>query len=542
MAGKVPMGAYTRLETRGHVHHPLIQYLSQRLAALQELVEFECDGQPVQFDGYRLRDLSPWAVSPSASLMDNFGSLSGFCNVRCSFCYEYGNPLPYDLTMLGLAEARTRARYYDAEERRGLLPFSTRLDLEPFTNPWLIEILRELRRHDRKHVISLTTNGARLDRAMVEQLAELAPIHLVVSVNNADPKARRELMRDGHAEVAVQAAGLLREHGIPFTGGIVAWPDTSDMDLRRTIRHYDECDARAIRVSLPSYSGYFSGGKVLFDTDAEWDRLFALVEEEADRIETPISAAPYLPRGVAIAPRVSGVIRRSPAARAGIRRGDMVVLVEDEPVRSRMHAKRLLSRHGAATRGRVRIEIERAGQRWPLVLEDRATPDEDLYPYKPRGYAAPSAGDEAYGSLFGLFLNDDIDPDDLLSVIEVARKRDARSVAVMSSHLLEGVVLEYLSHNPTLVREAEGLDLYVVSPRHSFWGGNIVVGDLYLCQDYVACLQRLTARLGQRPDLAVIPMTFSPNHWTDLAGIPYSEIELRTGVPVELVPCRRIIV
>jgi hypothetical protein len=58
----------------------------------------------------------------------------------------------------------------------------------------------------------------------------------------------------------------------------------------------------------------------------------------------------------------------------------------------------------------------------------------------------------------------------------------------------------------------------------------------------VACLGRLESRLGRRPDLAVIPCTFSPNHWTDLAGVPYSEIELATGVPVELVPCRRIVV
>ena len=81
-----------------------------------------------------------------------------------------------------------------------------------------------------------------------------------------------------------------------------------------------------------------------------------------------------------------------------------------------------------------------------------------------------------------------------------------------------------------------------MSPQHTFWGGNIVVGDLYLCDDYIGCLQRVSARLGRRPDLAAIPCTFSPNNWTDLAGVPISDIELRTGIPVELIPCRRIVV
>src|SRR6185503_1874999 len=163
-------------------------------------------------------------------------------------------------TMLGLPETRTRARHFSADRRRGLLQFRTRLDLEPFTNPLLLEILEEFRRHDTTHVISLTTNGVRLTDEVIARLAALAPVHLVLSVNNADPSARQALMRDRQPHVALSAADRLRQSGIPFTGAIVAWPETSDDDLRRTIRFCDERSARAIRVSLPSYSGYFSGG------------------------------------------------------------------------------------------------------------------------------------------------------------------------------------------------------------------------------------------------------------------------------------------
>jgi hypothetical protein len=176
------------------------------------------------------------------------------------------------------------------------------------------------------------------------------------------------------------------------------------------------------------------------------------------------------------------------------------------------------------------------------VLGDDSAPPDDRYPYKPVGYLPPGGGEESYGSLMGLFMNDDIDPDDLLTVVDLARARGAGEVVVLTSRLLEGVVARYYRENPTLVAQTKDLDLIIASPRHQFWGGNIVVGDLYLCDDYVACLRRITAARGRRPDLAVIPATFSPNHWTDLAGVPYSDIELRTGVPIELVPCRRIVI
>lgn len=526
----------------GRLLHPLIAYISERLKALSEMVEFEFDGQPVEFDGFRLRNLSQWVLSQDKNLLNNFGSLSGYCNVRCNFCYEVGNPLPYDLTMLSVAEAQTRAKYYDAETGRGLIQFSERLDLEVFTNPNLIEILTLFRKRDANHFISLTTNGARLDEQMLEGLAALAPIHLVVSLNNADPTARQQIMHDPRSHVAVNAIKKMRDFGIPYTGGIVAWPDLPEDELRQTIHFFDEHYARTIRVSLPSYSGYFSGGKKLFDTVREWERLFAIVEEEAENISTPISAVPYLFRGLPIVPRVSGVIRNSPAQKAGIRRDDLVVSVQGQPVHSRMECKQLINEQIHVCKGVVEIEIERDGQKLVFTLDDRSEQGEDLYPYKPPGYKSPYELNDAYHSLLGLFLNDDIDPSDLLTVVELARKHKARTVVILTSQLVEAVVCQYLEHNPTLLEATKDLEMIVVSPQHHYWGGNIMVGDLYLCEDYIACLKRVTRKLGRTPDLAVVPSTFSPNNWVDLAGVPYTEIQLQTGVPVELVPCKQIVV
>jgi sulfatase maturation enzyme AslB (radical SAM superfamily) len=526
----------------GRLLHPLIAYIAHRLEILSELVEFENDGVPVEFDGFRLRDLSQWTLSHDKTLLGNFGSLSGYCNVRCNFCYEVGNPLPYDLTMLSVEEAQTRARHYQPELRRGLLQFSERLDLEVFTNPSLIEILTIFREQDPDHFISLTTNGARLDDRMLAQLADLRPLHLIISLNNSDPMARKEIMHDPRSQVAVEAIRKLRSFGIPYTGGIVAWPDLPEAELRRTIRFFDDHAARTIRVSLPSYSGYFSDGETLFDTEKEWERIFSIVEEEAEIIGTPISAVPYLFRGVPIVPRVSGVIRNSPAFFGGLRRDDIIVSVQGNPVFSRMECKQLINEQIIAGKGVIGLEIERGGQRLSFTLDDRSDQNADLYPYKPSGYKSPYEQGDSFQSLMGLFLNDDIDPSDVWSVVDLARKHKAETVVILTSQLVEPVLCEYLKKNPALVEATRDLNIVVISPQHKFWGGNIMVGDLYLCEDYIACLKRVTSRLGKKPDLAVIPSTFSPNNWTDLAGVPYSEITVQTGVPVELVPCKQIIV
>jgi hypothetical protein len=192
--------------------------------------------------------------------------------------------------------------------------------------------------------------------------------------------------------------------------------------------------------------------------------------------------------------------------------------------------------------GLLSITIDRAGETQCYLLDDRAKTEEDLYPYKPQGYASPSSASQYYQSLMGLFLHDDIDLRALLWALELAAYRGAKTVAVLTSSLVEDFVRVCIQRNPQLAEASQGLNVVIASPAHRFWGGNIMIGDLYLCSDYIACIQHMVRTLDRKPDLTLIPSTFSSNYWVDLAGVPYSEIELQTGIPVELVPCARILI
>jgi hypothetical protein len=76
---------------------------------------------------------------------------------------------------------------------------------------------------------------------------------------------------------------------------------------------------------------------------------------------------------------------------------------------------------------------------------------------------------------------------------------------------------------------------------HNFWGGNIIVGDLHVVQDYVDHLKTL-ARAGYVPDLVIIPNSFTDSWGQDLLCTSYQEIERKARVPVELLPVRRVMV
>ena len=79
------------------------------------------------------------------------------------------------------------------------------------------------------------------------------------------------------------------------------------------------------------------------------------------------------------------------------------------------------------------------------------------------------------------------------------------------------------------------IDLILEVPKHRFWGGNIVIGDLLTVDDYIVHIQEHGRRQGRAPDLVLVPTT-GFNAWgRDIRGEPYLKIKRVTGVPVELV-------
>lgn len=331
-------------------------------------------------------------------------------------------------------------------------------------------------------------------------------------------------MGDRNSENSIKMIEKFKSYDLPFVGTIVAWPDIEKSEMIETIRYLDQNLARAIRITLPGYTRYFSKD-MLFNSQAAWDKVLSEVLPLRNEIKTPILVLPSLYHAQALVPEVAGVIRESPAEQAGLQFGDLIKSINGEDVFTRVAAGKLLVQYH--NNPRLQITFERNGQLLGAELIEKGT-KESRYPYRPIGYPLS----QAYP--FGIVLIDDFDPAWLQDLLKRIADTKAKHVLLMTSAIMEPLVAALFESIPELEHLLGDTNLYLWVPEHRFWGGNIILGDLYTCSDYLQAIYDFQQKQGIKPDLIVLPNSFSPNKNNDLLGISYSSIELVTGIPVIL--------
>ena len=298
---------HQRLAAFGVVE-PRITHIARELQRLLSLVELLQDGQPVQVNGFRLRDLRVWQDYATDHALNALLPISGVCNSRCQFCFEYGIPYARECSFMPLAEVEARLAHYDAATGRCLFP-SHRPQLETFLHPQALEIIRRARARDPEAVFALTTNGSLLDEALLTELAVLGPLLIKLSLNVSDPALHRELMGLGaRTEVALAAPQRLRAHGIPFIGSIVAWPTIPLEAIERTVRYLDDCEAYAIHLRLPLVHRW-ARQQPDVDWAAYWQEVAAFGRQLQPTCRSPLIVEPppidsSPPLAIVIAPNV----------------------------------------------------------------------------------------------------------------------------------------------------------------------------------------------------------------------------------------------
>ena len=507
---------------------PRIELIEAMLRSVLTLVELEYEGEPVDVDGFRLRDLEAWRTAHDSSLAENLGSLSTVCNCHCRFCYEDGNPpglFEREPPFVSLEEAETRRRYL--HDGKGL-PRESKGFFEPLANPHFLELLELAREQDPEGLIDVTTNGAGLSEQLIDRLAALAPIYVNVSLISSHVDLRRTVMADRLSGQAIRAIELLREREIPFMGTLVPWPDQGLDDVAATLAYLDRHEARFIRVSMPGLSRHhrrYSPGNL-----DEWlPKVRERVLAAREGLATPVLISPWAHVTSSIDPVVEGVVRASPAAEAGVETGDRIMEVDGKRVVSRSHAESLLER--AMPGGVVQMSLRRGAETITTVLREPAV-GIDAYPYRPRDYTRL----DFPGMHFGIVLPGSFHLQYLKQIRAAIEERGARHALVLTSHLLHDLVAELTSQVPL----SNGADIELLVPKNRYFGGDVTVGDLWVLED-VAAAVREHCRSHRAPDLIILPSSFLSRWHRDLLGVPYTELERSLGTPVALVACERIL-
>jgi hypothetical protein len=123
---------------------------------------------------------------------------------------------------------------------------------------------------------------------------------------------------------------------------------------------------------------------------------------------------------------------------------------------------------------------------------------------------------------------------------EIVEEYPGKRVLLFVSELGEPHLMQGMSLLGELGAFVDTVDLYVRKLYPRFWGGNVIIGDLWTVQDVIEQAREWIADQGEAPDVIVLPSTFLSNGGRDLVGRSYLEVERALDVELRLLTCRRI--
>jgi hypothetical protein len=490
-----------------------------------------------ELGGVRLRDLHQWLVTgDSADPGRVMSAVSWSCGMACEFCYQKGTPREMKPRRLSTSpeEMATRIRYYDPG--RGARLFDkTNFDTDEMLNhPEALRFMRDLRAKTREPFYDITTNGKPLTEAVVTELKQLGPLEIGVSLDSVDAQLRKVVLGDPHPHRAPDGVRQLERHGIPFAVSVVAWPALGLDDMEQTIRFAADHSASYVRVCLPGFSRYFPTPPSE-PMEGFWEAVVRRVRRLRQALDMPVVVLPSLYEELlaeepATAPWLQGVIRHSPAARAGLKRGDKLVSIGGIPLRGRPQAAHILKSAQAEGVWRIELEVARNGATSKEILFETGHARTYRYPYL-KEYLP------VLRNPYGMMLGDGPDPWLGEQIHAIAERRGAVNVAVLTSWLLERSVRLQLEEVPADARRCTP-ELFV--PANRYFGGSVRMGDLLTNADFVSYIREELAPRSSPPDLVLIPATPFTSWARDLLGRCNREIQRSSPIPVEFVPARRI--
>lgn len=455
------------------------------------------------------------------------GMLSSVCDAKCEFCYERDNPLPWGRFLVPTANVMRRLQE-DGDGYSVATPM--RFLLEPTIHPDFLEVVKAVREKLPGQEIAFQTNGVSLTPKILDGLGKALPLHLEISLNAPDQDRRARVMQFRKDDHCLEALRSLRNRGIRFAASVVAWPELSLEEMEQAIALADQCGAGHVSLHFGSFhrhqplpAGYGEEWRVF------WSKLREWVPGVRRRYRTPIMCTPGAFMQPHIAPVLEGVVRNSPADHAGLMVGDLIVRLDGYP----MHTKSDVLDHVSFMwpKRPVRVEVLRQGRPMEFTIRNTLGVDDDLPPYKPRGYLPiPDAG---------LCLSQDITSSDLVSLVQILEERKPRKPVLMSSALMAPLARQAVDKFPSVAYRLQDFDLRIIPVRNTFFGGNIQLGDLLTVGDHIRAIQDLVQQ-GSAPDLVIIPSSFLCRFDKDLGGTSYRWIERCTGIKVALLPCQRI--
>lgn len=443
-----------------------------------------------------------WSKAPEQLILDaartsNVLAITSKCNVRCIFCSHRQNPpgvRSYYVEEQSVEQVKLCAEFLDADKKIVLGESATRIsEGEPFTHPKILDILRHVRDKYPATPLQITSNGRMLSKELLRRLKQFEPLELYLSLNSINPESRKKLMGDDTTP-GIALLENLRQLDFSFHGSLVAMPWIVGWeDLTATIHALDRYNAKTIRVFMPGYSK-LAGPELHFPAQL-WGELERFLAERRRELAVPITLEPPLLKDLTA--HITGIIKGSAAAKAGLKPGDIIVNVNGTSVFSRVDAFKRI-----AALAQARLDIRRNGKALALNLGKHKT--------------EPS----------GLVVDYDLSREEVATIAQAMQGKRAQRPLLFAS------VAGHQVLRAGLMKYAPGLEPDLVPVPCRFFGGSIITAGLLVVDDFIAAWRELKNQAARPWDLIIIPAKPFDHLGRDLVGRSYLELADFAGVPV----------
>ena len=406
------------------------------------------------------------------------------CNVKCLFCSHRFNPpgvktfnfharsvseIGEDMALVSRLKAITIGE-----------SVTTLNEGEPLCHPEFMAIIHLARDHYPHALIRLTTNGVLLTESTLQQLKELGPVELTLSLNSVTAQGRTRLGLS-EADTLLSLLPHLASF-VPWHGSVVAMPHHVGIeDVAQTLETLCRAGAGTVRVFVPGFTRLAPAD--LVPSAEDMMRVRNLAQAMQARFTTPILLEPDYIND--LFPIVQGSMDNSPARAAGFLGGELVLTVNGERPRSRVHAFNLIE-----SAENPMLRYKRGVGEWAVTVA------------------------KAKGEKSGLVMQYDMSPleiDDLLRAVEEAVILK-KKVLVLASVLGQGVLRQVLHGTAARVEKVES----------RFFGGNIATAGLLTVEDFSYVLERERRLDGA---LVLLPHKAFDMRGRDLTGRSYLTLQ-----------------
>ncbi len=436
---------------------------------------------------------------------NNILPVTSVCNMSCQFCSHRNNPPGLDVYSMGhldLSLIEELLDYLPAEGPVIIGESATRIiEGDPITHPDFKKIISKIRYKYPLKQIKITTNGSSLNHEMIDFLQTNNPVELNISVNCSGPDERVFLMADKNPKTVFAGLEILRDSSIKFNGSIVAMPHlTGWQELERTIRLLLKYNPETIRVFMPGFTG-FSEDKLKFDINLMYNRMSKLVEKFS-YIDIPVLLEPPIINNFNC--KVKGVIKDTPAFKAGITKGDIIKRIDKNEVLTRVDGfnKILLASNPT-------IEYKRGNELETITIKKKKSESS------------------------GLIVDYDMDLDLLEKLSGVLLSKGSnKKTAIITSTLGQGILnsfLVYFHNKYNYIFKDREIDL--ITAKNDFFQGSIMSAGLLTNQDIINSVKKT----GKNYSLIIVPGIIFDIFGNDLTGKNYKQIEEELGNEVVMI-------